>query len=223
MARERRHSMKPCIEVAPSLLEFSLKASELTLRIYRFKDYGGSDCCRGSNLRVAGFYHSSHYVLPIYTTGLIWFDSIKKLLELAYEVEELSISISIWDTVDSFTMDKFQNRSPSLPCEVGNLTIDAGDVQPSSYAALLDCLLWICYPKILSIKAYHSPSSIKFIMWLYEKMMTRDAKCCNGHEIKCWRYYLKDIKIIPSKDSKPKLQPGSIRFRLDWCFSEHIV
>ncbi|TXG73851.1 hypothetical protein EZV62_002430 [Acer yangbiense] len=96
--------------------------------------------------------------------GLIWFDSIKKLLELAYDVEELSISISIWDTVDSFTLDKFQKCSPSLPREVGNLTINAGDVQPSSYAALLDCLLWICYPRILSIKAYHGSSSIEFIM-----------------------------------------------------------
>ncbi|KAK3205996.1 hypothetical protein Dsin_020042 [Dipteronia sinensis] len=101
---------------------------------------------------------------------------------------------------------------------------DVAEVTPSSYAALLDCLLWICYPRprILSIKAYHGPSSIQFIMWLYKKMMTRDAKCCSGHKIKCWKQYLKDVKIVASKDSKPNLQPETIRFCLDWCFSEHI-
>ncbi|KAK0601275.1 hypothetical protein LWI29_022676 [Acer saccharum] len=72
--------------------------------------------------------------------------------------------------------------------------------------------------------------------WLYEKMMKRDAKCCNGHGIKYWHNYLKDFKIesfIPLNDPKPlhidnlmvelpNLPPGTIRFRLDWCFFEHI-
>ncbi|KAK3199255.1 hypothetical protein Dsin_022670 [Dipteronia sinensis] len=166
---------------------------------------------------------------------LIWLDSIKKFLKLPYEIDELSTSISIQD-MESFNLDKFKKNSPSLPREVRNLTIAVGAVHPSNYAGLLDCLLWICYPRILSMKPYAGQSSIEFIMWLYEKMMKRDAKCCNGHRIKCWHHYLKDFKIesfVPLKDPKPlhmdnlmvalpNFPQGTIRFRLDWCFSEHI-
>ncbi|KAK0601846.1 hypothetical protein LWI29_028014 [Acer saccharum] len=100
-------------------------------------------------------------------------------------------------------LEKFKNFSLSLPREVGNLTIEVLALPPSDYAALLDCLLCICYPKILSIKPYNGQSSIEFIMWLYEKMTKRDAKCCNGHGIKYWHNYLKDFKIesfIPLND-----------------------
>ncbi|KAK0602492.1 hypothetical protein LWI29_033978 [Acer saccharum] len=166
---------------------------------------------------------------------LIWLDSIKKFLKLPYEIEDISISVFIQDT-DSFNLDKFQKNSLSFPREVGNLTIEVLAVPPSNYAALLDCLLWICYPRILSMKTHAGQSSMEFIWWLYEKMMKRDAKCCNGHRIKCWRHYLKDFKIerfVPWIDPKPlhidnlmvtlpNFPLGTIRFRLDWCFSEHI-
>ncbi|KAK4838710.1 hypothetical protein QYF36_015833 [Acer negundo] len=68
---------------------------------------------------------------------LISLDSIKKFLEVPYDIEELSISISIQD-MDSYALDKFKKRSPSLPCKVVNLAIDVLDLQPSNYAALLD-------------------------------------------------------------------------------------
>ncbi|KAK4851286.1 hypothetical protein QYF36_013865 [Acer negundo] len=163
---------------------------------------------------------------------LISLDRIKKFLEVPYDIEELSLSIFIED-MDSYVLDKFKKRSPSLPREVGNLTIDVLDLQPSNYATLLDSLLWICFPRTLSIKSYQS--SFEFIMWFYKKMIKRDAKCCNCHGIKCWQHYLKDFKIesfVPLKDPKPlridnlyalpKLRQGTIRFRLDWCFSEQI-
>ncbi|KAK3199259.1 hypothetical protein Dsin_022674 [Dipteronia sinensis] len=162
-------------------------------------------------------------------------DRIKKIMEMPYDIEELRMSIYIWHQ-DPFTLVKFKKRSPSPPREVGNLTIDVRVLPPSNYAALLDCLLWICYPRIFSIKIFHCKQSTEFIMWLYEKMTKRDAKCCNRHGIKCWQHYLKDFKIesfIPFKDPKPlhidnlmaglpKLPQGTIRFCLDWCFSEYI-
>ena len=72
--------------------------------------------------------------------------------------------------------------------------------------------------------------TVLYLQWLYEKMMKRDAKCCNGHRIKCWQHYLKDFKIesfVPLTDPKPlhidnlmvalpNLPLGTIRFRLDW-------
>ena len=73
--------------------------------------------------------------------------------------------------------------------------------------------------------------NVLYLQWLYEILMKREAKCCNGHRIKCWQHYLKDFKIesfVPLTDPKPlhidnlmvalpNLPLGTIRFRLDWC------
>ncbi|KAI9185485.1 hypothetical protein LWI28_007772 [Acer negundo] len=137
---------------------------------------------------------------------LTCFDSLNFFLKLPYEIEDISISIFIQAT-DSFNSDKLKKKKwLSLPREVGNLTIEVLAIPLSNYAALLDYLLWICYPRILSMKTHAGQSSIKFIRWLYEKMMKRDAKCCDCHRIKCWQHYLKDFKIecfVPLKDTKP--------------------
>ncbi|TXG69039.1 hypothetical protein EZV62_003974 [Acer yangbiense] len=67
--------------------------------------------------------------------------------------------------------------------------------------------------------------------WLYEQLINRDTNCCNSHDIKCWRHYLKDVKIrsfVPYKDEKPihidnplealpELPIGILWFHLDWC------
>ncbi|TXG47035.1 hypothetical protein EZV62_026329 [Acer yangbiense] len=142
---------------------------------------------------------------------LTWFKQIKeKFNGVAYQVKELSMSINIMISLDSFSLDEFRNRSPSLPREVENLIIDVQEVPPSKYAALLDCLLWL----------------------FYEKLINSDTKCCNSHIIKCWRHYLKGYKIesfVPYNDPKPlcvdnlmvelpRLPEGTIRFQLDWCF-----
>nr|POE85920.1 putative fbd-associated f-box protein [Quercus suber] len=63
------------------------------------------------------------------------------------------------------------------------------------YTALIDGLLWSCHPKILS--AHSNPES-KFIKPLYETLMGREEKpkCCSGLNTKCWRHYLKAVKLI---------------------------
>ncbi|KAK2639258.1 hypothetical protein Ddye_027053 [Dipteronia dyeriana] len=93
----------------------------------------------------------------------VWPERIKKILELAYEFEELSISISIRHT-DLVLLEKFKDFLLPVHREVGNLTIEVLALPPSNYAALLDFLLCIFCPRILSIKPYNG-RSIKFIMW----------------------------------------------------------
>ncbi|KAK2654779.1 hypothetical protein Ddye_014635 [Dipteronia dyeriana] len=71
--------------------------------------------------------------------------------------------IHLGNTCDSLTLDEFRKRSPSLPRDVENLIIDVQKVPPSKYAAYLDCLLWICFPRVLCIEAKQRKTSIKFI------------------------------------------------------------
>lgn len=60
-----------------------------------------------------------------------------------------------------------------------------------------------------------------------------NTNCCNDLHIKCWRHYLKDIKVERFKpfrgceDNVAELMDrwllipeGELWLRLDWCFSE---
>ncbi|TXG47034.1 hypothetical protein EZV62_026328 [Acer yangbiense] len=218
---------------APNLLSFSLECEDI---LYCFSINGSHRCsCK------------LKFIIKFDTEGdilvLTWFNIIKEeFLGVAHQVKELSMSISIDKRIslDSFSLDEFRNCSLSLPREVENLIIDVQEVPPSKYAALLDCLLWVCFPRILSIELKQQKQSIKFIevshvlfylQLFYEKLINSDTKCCNSHIIKCWRHYLKGYKIesfVPYNDPKPlrvdnlmvelpRLPEGTIRFQLEWC------
>ncbi|KAK4849958.1 hypothetical protein QYF36_002426 [Acer negundo] len=99
---------------------------------------------------------------------------------------------------------------------------------------LLDGLFEVCYPRTLYVLRIKDSS---FIEWLYENLMNVDASCCDSHDIKCWRHYLKDFKIggflmyeigvrkllrvdnlKSMKDALRQYGTGTFLFHLDWCF-----
>ncbi|TXG47033.1 hypothetical protein EZV62_026327 [Acer yangbiense] len=210
----RCYNMDGIVVDAPNLLSFSLECRDVP---YCFSINGSSQCsCK------------LKFLIKLDTEGdiliLTWFNIIKEeFLGVAHQVKELSMSINIMTPLDSFSLDEFRNRSPSLPREVENLIIDVWNMRnipTSKYAALLDCLLWVCFPRILSIELKRScfplisiecleltrRKHLFYLQFFYEMMINRDTKCCNSHIIKCWRHYLKDFKIdcfIPYKDPKP--------------------
>ncbi|TXG69029.1 hypothetical protein EZV62_003964 [Acer yangbiense] len=139
----------------------------------------------------------------------------------------LSFTYDTCPIPNSFSFDEFRKCSPSPPKEVGNLHLQTDFT--SNYEAFLDGVLSICYPRILSVNN-SCQADCFFIEWLYEKLINKDDNCCNIHDIKCWRHYLKNVKIesfIPYKDKKPlhldslidrlrELPTGTFYFHLDW-------
>ncbi|KAK2644480.1 hypothetical protein Ddye_019675, partial [Dipteronia dyeriana] len=108
------YNMNGIVVDAPNLLSFGLECEDIP---YRFSIKGG-------------------------LLVLTWFKLIKEEFNgVAHQVKELSMFISIMISLDSFSLDEFRNRSPSLPREVENLIIDVKEVPPLKYAALLDCFL----------------------------------------------------------------------------------
>ncbi|KAA8527507.1 hypothetical protein F0562_034778 [Nyssa sinensis] len=90
------------------------------------------------------------------------------------------------------------------------------DVQSlSSYSAFVDGLLWSCHPRFLHVQ---SQCNNEFIEFLRETLMDREhPQCCSSEHIKCWRHYLKDVKIESFggiEDEKPIHSQTS--FRLKW-------
>ncbi|KAK4852506.1 hypothetical protein QYF36_024687 [Acer negundo] len=76
---------------------------------------------------------------------------------------------------NSFNFDECRESSPSFPCEIGNLRVFI--YEPSEhYAALLDGLFEVCYPRTLYVLRIKDSS---FIEWLYENLMNVDASCCD--------------------------------------------
>ncbi|KAK2654822.1 hypothetical protein Ddye_014678 [Dipteronia dyeriana] len=154
-----------------------------------------------------------------------WYLNVKEFLGASNQIEELTFTVS--GNMNSFNFDEFRKSTHSLPCEVGTLNLRTYE-QSSNYAAFLDGVFGICYARTLS-----ASMSIKnhFFEWLYKQLMSRDTRCCNSHDIKCWRHYLKDVKIgsfVPYKDKKPihidnplealpDLPIGILWFHLDWC------
>ncbi|KAL5757862.1 hypothetical protein ACOSP7_020473 [Xanthoceras sorbifolium] len=149
-----------------------------------------------------------------------WYLNVRKFLGVSNEIEELAFCIT--SDMNSFSFDEFRKSSHSLPCEATNLYLQSHEtIPPSTYAALLDGVLGICYPKHISLPRSHETDD--FIKWLYEQMTNRDTNCCNSHDIKCWRHYLKDygsMCSIPNKDEKPLEDDtsGTFCLHLDWCF-----
>ncbi|XP_031277662.1 uncharacterized protein LOC116136088 [Pistacia vera] len=99
----------------------------------------------------------------------------------------------------------------------------------SDYRALLDGLLWSCCPWTLHVTATGEDEH-KFLQWLYEELRNRCVNCCNSHNIKCWRHYLKDVKILstlPMEDCRRKnrklLNRDDDDLRDVWPINRHVI
>ncbi|TXG68987.1 hypothetical protein EZV62_003922 [Acer yangbiense] len=134
-----------------------------------------------------------------------WFLNMKDFLGISNQIR--SIVIDVRSTRDSFNFEEFRNNLSSLPTEVEKLGVCL-DAPPSSFAALLNGLLGICYSRKFYVyirqELHHN-----FYEWLCNEMVKIDDNCCNSRNIKCWRHYLKDFKIKglhfyrPSLNRKP--------------------
>ncbi|KAK0600591.1 hypothetical protein LWI29_016432 [Acer saccharum] len=160
-----------------------------------------------------------------------WYLNVKEFLAGSKQIEDVILTVSS-KKKNSFNFDECKERSPSFPCEIGNLRVFI--YEPSEhYAALLDGLLEVCYPRTLSILRYEDSY---FIEWLCENLMNVDASCCDSHDIKCWRHYLKDFKgfLVPEigdqkpilvdnlKDTPHQYGTGTFLFHLNWCFPKFL-
>ncbi|KAJ0040245.1 hypothetical protein Pint_27714 [Pistacia integerrima] len=76
-----------------------------------------------------------------------WYLKLKKFL--ASEIKELTLRCTLNEV--SFDLEEFRNGSPSPPCKVGYVSLSP-TILSSDYGALLDALLWICYPKCLVVE-----------------------------------------------------------------------
>ncbi|TXG67267.1 hypothetical protein EZV62_008542 [Acer yangbiense] len=132
-----------------------------------------------------------------------WFIKIKEFLAGSNQIKDVFLTL-LSKKKHSFNFNECRESSPSFSREIGNLHVAI--YGPSEhYAALLDGLLEVCYPRTLFVSPDEDSS---FIEWLCKKLMNVDASCCDSHDIKCWRHYLKDFKIggflVPHpEDQKP--------------------
>lgn len=156
-----------------------------------------------------------------------WFLRLKKFLGASNQIEMLHMYFMSWVEI-YFNLDKLRSY-PSLPLEVKTMDLHIG-LDPSKYEILLDAIFCICYPKNLSFFCVDE-RKCQFVMWLYDHLKNRTTNCCNDLHIKCWRHYLKDIKVECFKpyqgcevnvdelmDRWPVLPKGELWIRLDWCF-----
>ncbi|XP_059462037.1 uncharacterized protein LOC132191035 [Corylus avellana] len=93
----------------------------------------------------------------------------------------------------------FEDRLPlpyevePLPYKVEQLQLDLQSPSSSStYADILHNLLQICRPlTIIALKDHEL-----IIKYFYETLLSKeDLSCCNSKDVKCWKHYLKDVKI----------------------------
>ncbi|KAJ0040243.1 hypothetical protein Pint_27716 [Pistacia integerrima] len=80
-----------------------------------------------------------------------WYLKLKKFL--ASEIKELTLRCTLNEV--SFDLEEFRNGSPSPPCKVGYVSLSP-TILSSDYGALLDALLWICYPKCLVVETWNN-------------------------------------------------------------------
>ncbi|XVF23818.1 hypothetical protein REPUB_Repub13aG0072300 [Reevesia pubescens] len=161
----------------------------------------------------------------------LWYLKLKKFLGTSNRIEWLSIFIEIDE--HSFDLQEFRKRSPFAPCEIPQLHLGVEKMPESEYAALMDAYFSICYPKTLCVdtdSARDYGETINFYVWLYETLAKRDVYSCSCSNVKCWRHYLKDIKIKsfegykvnlegdPLMNAWPNLPEGEVSFALQWSF-----
>ncbi|XWS16341.1 hypothetical protein CRYUN_Cryun34aG0077100 [Craigia yunnanensis] len=149
---------------------------------------------------------------PLREVDTLWYLKLKKFLGTSNGIERLFIEIEI--EIDE-SLHLVVEKMPEFV-----------------YAAMMDAYFSICYPKTLSVRTYSdlNPHRSKFYQWLYETLAKRDVDCCGCSNVKCWRHYLKDIKIESFEGFRvaldgdrlmsewANLPEGCVQFALEWCF-----
>ncbi|KAH9666037.1 F-box domain-containing protein [Citrus sinensis] len=157
-----------------------------------------------------------------------WFLRLRKFLRASNQIEMLDMYFMSWIL---FNFDELRRSYPSLPLQIKTMDLHIG-LEPSKHEILWDAIFCICCPKNLSF-FYMDELKCQFIMWLHGHLQNRNTNCCNDLHIKCWRHYLKDIKVEHFKpfrgceDNVAELMDrwllipeGELWLHLDWCFSE---
>ncbi|OMO54083.1 hypothetical protein CCACVL1_28074 [Corchorus capsularis] len=157
----------------------------------------------------------------------LWYLKLRKFLETSSPIEWLSVDIMVFE--HSFNLEEFRQNSPPPPREIQDLCLTV--VMPESeYAAVIDGYFSVCHPKNLYLPTYHGHNErSNFYIWVYETLVNGDTYYCSCSNVKCWRHYLKDIKLesfrgkVAPPDSGAwknewrNLPEGTVRFALEWC------
>lgn len=155
----------------------------------------------------------------------LWYTNIKQFLRPSNKSCKLTINVE--SSEDPFDLYDFRKSSPALFCEVEHLTLCTQRL-PSNYAALLDWIFSICYPKYLTVETKGEDQKI-FIKRIFEELGDVRVSCCNSHDIKCWRHYFKEFFVESSLITEEvdyldmdnlleewSSRPEEICFFLDW-------
>ncbi|KAH9666040.1 putative F-box/FBD/LRR-repeat protein [Citrus sinensis] len=156
-----------------------------------------------------------------------WFLSLKEFLGASSQIERLCIDFSSVEVV--FNLDELRRCYPSLPLQVETMDLCVS-VEPSKYEILLDGIFCICNPRNLIFFCVLECER-GFVTWLFDRLQNRNTNCCNDLHIKCWRHYLKDVKVEQFEpirgceinvdelmDRGFMIPKGELWLRLDWCF-----
>ncbi|XP_043811733.1 F-box/FBD/LRR-repeat protein At5g53840 isoform X2 [Manihot esculenta] len=147
----------------------------------------------------------------------LWLSDLEFLIK-ENRIKHLTLSISSDEISSYYSGHKVNPLVISPCCEVEHLSLRT-DVSRSSYRAIVESLFSICQPKILSV-AFRMKSTNKFIKFLYENLMDiKNPKCCRARKQKCWRHYLKDVKIErveSDKKEKPQCLACLEKMPLEW-------
>ncbi|KAJ0074776.1 hypothetical protein Patl1_34243 [Pistacia atlantica] len=170
------------------------------------------------------------FIRPYSDLDTSWFINLTKFLGVANQIEGLFLSFTLKKI--SFNLEGVRESFASFRCQVPTLNLSVNvcaGVPFSDYRALLDGLLWSCCPGTLHVTATGEDEH-KFLQWLYEELRNRCVNCCNSHNIKCWRHYLKDVKILstlPMEDRRRKnrklLNRDDHDLRDVWPINRHVI
>ncbi|KAJ0074777.1 hypothetical protein Patl1_34242 [Pistacia atlantica] len=129
----------------------------------------------------------------------------------------------------SYHFSPFPIAVTNAPCPHSKVWICPGGMPLSDYRVLLDGLLWSCCPRTLHVNAVEE-NEHKFLQWLYEELRNRCVNCCNSHNIKCWRHYLKDVKILSTlqmedwrRENWKLLNRDDDDLRDVWAINQHVT
>ncbi|XP_031277811.1 uncharacterized protein LOC116136229 [Pistacia vera] len=170
--------------------------------------------------------HSKVWICPGGDLDTSWLMNLKECLGIANQIKDLLIFFR--SNKISFNLDGVRESFASFHCQVTTLNLSVG-MPLSDYRVLLDGLLWSCCPRTLHVNAIEE-NEHKFLQWLYEELRNRCVDCCNSHNIKCWRHYLKDVKILSTIQMEDWRRKNWKLLNIDddvlrdvWAINQHVT
>nr|XP_011462938.1 PREDICTED: uncharacterized protein LOC105351119 isoform X1 [Fragaria vesca subsp. vesca] len=183
----------------PNLRYFSYKGPELIPSLNREQDYMNLKVLK-LNLWMRPYpYDSRTLMKPANSLNSQWFLALRKYLGKLPQLEELTLELHTNPTKITFYPEKLRDKEIHPPSQVLNLLLLLPPLNINLPS--IGAFLWSSHPITLSIELKQhfddSFDNIKFIKFIYEEFMCLEENvfCCGDINSKCWRHYLKSVKI----------------------------